>query len=95
MTVKAFNVVSPVTVRVVSSVVSSLTFNLPLTVVIIPSLEIFTTPPSVANDVAPDELSVEALVSPVIVNDPLVEERPPVSMVTSALKVNLFSLVVP
>ena len=58
--------VSPVTSNVESRVTASSTFNVPFTVVIRPVEAIFTTPPPVAKEVAPDESNVVTEVSPVI-----------------------------
>ena len=49
---------------------ASSTFNVPFTVVIKPADAILTTPPPVANDVAPVESKVDTLVSPVTSNVP-------------------------
>ena len=56
------------TSNVVSRVTASSTFNVPLTVVNTPVNEIFTTPPPVASEVAPEESNVETDVSPVTSN---------------------------
>ena len=66
-----FAVTVPVTSNVVSNVTASSTFNVPFTVVITPVLAILTTPPPVANEVAPEESKVDTDVSPVTSNVPV------------------------
>ena len=61
-------VVAPIISSVVSRVTAWSTFNVPLTVVITPDLEIFTIPPPVANEVAPLLSKVDTNVSPVTSN---------------------------
>ena len=59
--------VAPTTSKVESRVVASSTFSVPLTVVITPDFEMFTTPPPVAREVAPLESNVDTLVSPALI----------------------------
>ena len=81
----AVNVVIPVTSKLLSKVTASSTFNVPLTVVITADVAIFTTPPPVASDVAPEESNVETEVSPVTSNVPAVDTLPLVSATVNLL----------
>ena len=69
---------SPVTSKAASNVTSSSTFNVPLIVVMTPLEAIFTTPPPVAKEVAPDESNVVTEVSPVTSKVPVISVLPPI-----------------